>query len=240
MLAGASGVTRRNDRSVLLLNSPCLLRESFEGYKACVAAANSDCTMAPVGCSLSASFIIAPAAALARTNETRWLRRRAEGGALVLVESGGMFLSAAEFRRHQSVVQSAFGVTLLSPVELWQKPLGEIPYVDFIWPGPARIRDFSRFVALAAERRPGNRFAAIAHLGGAVAAVKIRAGGGTLIFLGSPLGPHLLSGDREAWSWFQALATAADSRSRGRTALTGFFDPLLGFRRTSFVAQASD
>lgn len=210
--ANGSGVTASDKTGALLVNSSCLLRESFEGYKACVAAAGMKYAVGPPGCSVDASLVLAPAAALTSVSEARSLRRRAESGALVLVESGAMFLSPAEVLRHQSVTQSVFGLTALSPLELWTQPVHRFPYVDFTWPVLARVRDFSRLaqlVPLTADRHGEERAAAIAHIGSAVAAVKICTGDGILIFLGSPLGPHLLAGDREALSWFGVLAALA-------------------------------
>lgn len=220
LAASTSGATEHDDAHILLVNSSNLLPESFEGYKTCVASAGFNYAVAAPGRNSDSSLVLAPAAALTNANEARWLRRRAEDGCLVLVESGAMFLSTADFLRHQSTVQSVFGVSALPPVDLWRQPVWGVPYVDFTWPIPARVRDFSRLVPLAplvplaAKRNAENHAPAIAHIGSAAAAVKIRAGDGTLVFLGSPLGPHLLSGDVEARNWFQALAAASRPHPR--------------------------
>lgn len=215
MAAGAACAAGRDEAPIVLVDSSCVLRESFEGYKASAAAVGVNYTVRSAGCGVDASLVLLPAAALTSSKEARSLRRCAEGGATVLVESGGMFLSPAEFSRHQSAVRSLFGFAALPPVELWPQQDRGIPYVDFTWPVPARVRDFSRMIPLAplvpptAGRRAKNNGTVIARVGSAVAAVRIRTGKGILIFLGSPLGPHLLWGDREAWSWFRALAGAA-------------------------------
>lgn len=231
-LIGVSDVTASHGEQVLLVESSCLLRESFEGYEACVAAAGHKCAAGSASCGVDASLVLAPAAALTSVSEARWLWRRAEAGASVLVESGGMFLSPAEFCRHQSVVRSAFGLTVLPPVELWQQQDRGIPYVDFTWPVPARVRDFSRLVRLdpyTAGRHGNDSAMEIARVGGAAAGAKIRTGEGILTFLGSPLGPHLLSGDREAWSWFRALVEIALPPVRhGGIAPKGVFGPPRG------------
>lgn len=181
----------------LILNSSCVFRESLEGYKASLSAAGMVCD---VGSSGDCLFIVAPAASLLSFDEVRWLRRRAETGACVLVESGGIFLSLADFRRQQSLAQAEFGLNLLPPVKLWQALDSGIPYVDFTWPVPARVRDFSRAIPLAKARVP------IAHLDGKAVALRRRLGVGTLVFLGSPLGPHLLAGDREAQRWLGSFS----------------------------------
>lgn len=212
MAAGAACAAGRDEAPIVLVDSSCVLRESFEGYETCVATAGYKCAAGHASRGVDASLVLAPAAALTSVSEARWLWRRAEAGALVLVESGGMFLSPAEFCRHQSVVRSAFGLTAVPPVELWQQQDRGIPYVDFTWPVPARVRDFSRLVRLdpyTAGRHGNDSAMEIARVGGAAAGVKIRTGEGILTFLGSPLGPHLLSGDREAWSWFRALVEIA-------------------------------
>lgn len=180
----------------VILDSSCVFRESLEGYKASLSAAG---IVSGEGSSRNCSFIVAPAASLMKFDDVRWIKRRVQEGACALLESGGIFLSSARFRRQKSLAQAEFGLTLLPAVKLWPSSDSGIPYVDFTWPLPARVRDFSRAIPLAGAGVP------IAHLGGKVVALKCRLGAGTLIFLGSPLGPHLRAGDRDAERWFAAL-----------------------------------
>jgi hypothetical protein len=149
--------------------------------------------------------LIVPAAALTEPDQLRWLRARIDDGATALVESGGAFLSPEEFRVQRYRMRSQLGLTMLDPVGLWDgdSRLNGPPYIDFSWPVPARIRDFSRVIPLAA---PNAQPVAIQE--NRVVGLKFRLGGGTLVFLGSPLGPHLFAGDREAQRWFESFLAA--------------------------------
>lgn len=193
----------------LVLDSSCVLKESLEGYRAGLRTAGVACELASLGNCHHAPFIVAPASSLINFDEARWLRSRAEAGALILVESGGIFLSPADFRRQKSLVQSQFGLTMLPPIKLWETSgsFSCFPYVDFTWPVAARVRDFSQIIPLAGPLAPPDveGAAAIAGIDDTVVALKRRLGAGTLVFLGSPLGPQLLAGDREARRWFAAF-----------------------------------
>jgi hypothetical protein len=76
-----------------------------------------------------------------------------------------------------------------------------MPYVDYTWPCRATVRDFSRVVPVEG---PGK---IIARVDSMPVSLKRSSGRGTLIFLGSPLGPVLLAGDAEARRWlYQVVA----------------------------------
>lgn len=191
---------------VLLLGSSCALQESLEGYRTSLSAAGIP--VASTG--ESARLVLVPAAALSDFNEVRLLRKRAEGGATVLVESGAAFLSQQAFRIQRGWVREQFSLTLLNPIRLWDggERLHGPPYLDFHWPSRAKIRDFSRIVPL---KLTGGQV--IATQENQMIGVRRRLGAGTLVFLGSPIGPHLLAGDREARRWFATLSsTALNSR----------------------------
>ena len=83
----------------------------------------------------------------------------------------------------------------------WSRGQNRVPYVDFIWPHPAKIRDFSRVVPLGSH--PGET---IAWADGLRVAFKQRIERGTLIYLGSPLGPALWAGDVAARRWLLNLS----------------------------------
>ncbi|HEX2679673.1 MAG TPA: hypothetical protein VHQ03_00090, partial [Candidatus Dormibacteraeota bacterium] len=80
---------------------------------------------------------------------------------------------------------------------------------DYTWPHAAKVRDFSHVVPL---ERQGNTGEFIAWADGKPVALKRQSGRGTLIFLGSPLGPALWAGDTEARRW---LLDALVSLERG-------------------------
>ena len=75
------------------------------------------------------------------------------------------------------------------------------PYVDYHWPVRAKIREFA---ATKLTPAPGDEV--IATLQGAPVGLRRKVGDGTLVSLGSPLGPLLLSGDFDAARWLAALA----------------------------------
>ena len=78
----------------------------------------------------------------------------------------------------------------------------QIPYVAYRWPLQAHVRDFSRVIQVSAAS--GHE---IAHWGEAPVAWRKKVGAGSLIFLGSPLGPALGSGDTEANTLFQSITS---------------------------------
>lgn len=74
------------------------------------------------------------------------------------------------------------------------------PYVEYSWPVRVKIREFS----------PGSLDAAaedeiIATFGGKAVGLRRRVGAGTLITIGSPLGPMFRTGDPDARRWLQAM-----------------------------------
>lgn len=201
--AGSSACAARAGRKYcLILNGSCALKESLEGYAMGLRAAKAPFEIASLRTAKPAPVIIAPAASLTDIHQICWLRTQIEAGALALVESGGAFLSSTAFRRQQSVIRSQLKLTMLQPVMLWgtQDSARGLPYVDFTWPVPARVRDFSKMIALNGEGA-----AAIARIEDKPVAFKLRLGAGNLVFLGSPLGPHILAGDREAQRWLEAF-----------------------------------
>jgi hypothetical protein len=113
----------------------------------------------------------------------------------VLLESGAAF---GDFRAHHAQLREYFQLLVEPPVELW--PAYGIPYVEYTWPVSTKVRDYSRIVPLTPQRGR-----VIARAGDTAVALARRVGPGTLVFLGSPLGPALWIGDAEARNWFVAL-----------------------------------
>ncbi|MGH9770315.1 MAG: hypothetical protein ACRD4Q_01215 [Candidatus Acidiferrales bacterium] len=186
----------------LILNNSCALKESLDGYVAGLSASGVAFEVAPLAAAKPTPVIIVPGASLTDVNEARWLRAQVHAGARVLMESGGAFLPPTELQRQRLILRSQFELTLLDPVQLWETACypRHIPYVDFTWPVRARVRDFSRAIPLDARDAT-----AIAQIDGKPVAFKRRLGTGTLVLLATPLGPHILSGDREAHYWLQAF-----------------------------------
>lgn len=82
-------------------------------------------------------------------------------------------------------------------VPLWPRSATArgIPYVSYSWPSAVHVRDFSRVVPLGSATPD---IEIIARADGLPVAVRRRVGSGALVFLCSPLGPTLLTGDAES------------------------------------------
>jgi hypothetical protein len=74
------------------------------------------------------------------------------------------------------------------------------PYVEYRWPVRVKIREFAP-VRLAPA--PGDEI--IATFAGQPVGLRRRVGHGTLITLGSPLGPVFLTGDPDARLWLDGI-----------------------------------
>jgi hypothetical protein len=144
-----------------------------------------------------------------------------EAGTNVVLESGAGFLSPAGFAAHQRMLYRYFGIAVGPPVDLWSEKLANdallthrperhprkqldrhesIPYVNYSWPRETKVRDFSRVIPVSAP--VGD---VIGKVGMLPVALKKSTAAGTLIFLGSPLGPALRAGDSEARSWLRLI-----------------------------------
>jgi hypothetical protein len=78
------------------------------------------------------------------------------------------------------------------------------PYVDYHWPVQAKIREFA-----PTKLTPAPEDEIIATFLGQPVGLRRRAGNGTLVTLGSPLGPIFLTGDFDAARWFDALKSSS-------------------------------
>jgi hypothetical protein len=191
-------VPRRGEaspRCILLdLREHCGLRESVAGYESALASLGA-------GVTACGTLLIVPAALDIPPPAVGAIMRRLRAGATVLVESGAGFAAERDFRAHRTVLRDQLGVHVEAPVRLWSRPVARgMPYIAYSWPASAQIRDFSRVVPL--RRQSGGAGECIAWVDGLPVALKRRSARGTLIFLGSPLGPALWAGDAEATRWF--------------------------------------
>ena len=176
---------------VLPVPGECSLPESTLGYRAALADLRAPLLVVPAVMELPRDFV------------TRVLGQLQAGGTVV-VESGAGFSGHAKFRQHRHALHGAFGIDVTAPLDLWAAAR-RAPYVDYTWPTPATVRDFSRVVPVAAHEGT-----IIGWADGMPVALRREIGAGTLIFLGSPLGPALWAGDREARRWLRnVLATVS-------------------------------
>ena len=113
------------------------------------------------------------------------------GGGWVIFESAAGY---GGFNAQRGQLERYFGLRIDAPVRLAED---RAPYVDYGWPVELKVRDFSSVVPVASG---GDEIIAT------VGDLPVAARRGRFIFLGSPIGPALLAGDREAHAWFNALA----------------------------------
>jgi hypothetical protein len=196
-------------RSSCVLVDPgadCPLPESAAGYEDALLSSNVMFQRTTLQSLTPARAIILPAAVETDEKSQAIHRKHLENGSVILYESAAAFLGPEEFGFHKRVIRSVFGLSLHDPVRLWDSADShkQSPYVDYHWPVVTKVRDFSRIVPVD----PGDG-ETIAWFGDLPIAARRRIGKGTLVFLGSPLGPHLLSDDKEAIRWLQAFCSAS-------------------------------
>jgi hypothetical protein len=212
---------REHDCVVLDLQSNCVLRESLDGYRAALGNDNYYIVEGAIDSWWRSRIVIVPGLGRMNPDLAQKLRDAVERGMHLLLESGAGFLSPAEFVTHQRMLRQCFDLVVESPVDLWSRSSDRetrfahhgprpdrnqanrreaIPYVDYIWPRETRVRDFSQVIPVWPEQGD-----VIGRVGSLPVAMKKRVGRGTLIFLGSALGPALRAGDPEARSWARVV-----------------------------------
>ncbi len=168
-----------------------LATESARGYSQVLA---SSMSKSVDGCSVVAGlrtlaeregYLLADA-----VGEGRWL----------LIESDLCFATASESAYHRHLMRELFGLQLGLPVT--SQDLNDL-YVTYDWPVRCMVRHFGGGVAIEADDDD-----VIARAGGMPIAVRKTVGKGGIIYIGTPLGPLLTSGDREAIQLAHALGRA--------------------------------
>lgn len=174
---------------VLDLGEHCGLRESLAGY------ATHLCHPSSLALLRMTGWLIIPGATHIDPSTEQLILASLHHGGTVLLESGAAF---GDFPAYRDQLRDHLQIHVTSPVELW--PAHGIPYVDYSWPVGASVRDFSRVIPLAPQAGT-----IIARVGDIPVALARRVGSGTLVFLGSPLGTALWSGDAAAKRWLDSL-----------------------------------
>jgi hypothetical protein len=137
------------------------------------------------------TYVVPAATVLAEGLASRLKNHLRQGGWLIFESAAGF--GAFEAQREQLAMH--FGLTIHRPIDLWAEG-SAVPYIDYHWPLRTKARDFSRIVPIAAEE---------AEIIGYAGGIPVAARHGRFVFLGSPIGPSLLAGDREAHLWLNAL-----------------------------------
>jgi hypothetical protein len=222
---GAS-VSRREvnlNCALLDLNSNCVLRESLQGYRAALGK-HDLLTETELSSKFRRPVTIVPGIGALDPSVVETLSDLLWSGTNLLLESAAAFLNPSAFALHQRILSRHFDIEIDSPVDLWpRKSAGDasltggeirhiketsdgresVPYVNYSWPRETNVREFSRIIPLSA--RPED---IIGRVGATPVALKRQVGKGTLIFLGSAMGPALRAGDLEARSWLHLAITA--------------------------------
>lgn len=202
---------------LLDLKSLCVLSESFLGYQKISGGVEVSSAAALPRATSRFPTLVVPAAGILDSASVRVLYDHLQAGGVVLLESGGGYLRPDEFSVHQQMLKRHLNVSVGMPVDLWsgarascsgaempsQRKVaahGSAPYIDFLWPLKTKVRDFSRVVPPTAQ--DGDVIGVARKI---PVAIRKRVGKGTLIFLGSPIGPHLYAGDPEATRWLHAV-----------------------------------
>ncbi len=123
---------------------------------------------------------------------------RVRGGRWVLVESGLSFAEQRAWGEHREWIGEHFGLRLGERVRFTE---ADGHYATYDWPVRCAVRHFGEVVPVMA--REGE---VIARVGAVPVAARCCFGRGGLIYLGSPLGPVLTGGDKEATALAHALA----------------------------------
>jgi hypothetical protein len=198
----------------------CTLPESLAGYESALTASGARFFKASAGPLPCAKTIIVPACLALRPEVAQEIAAALKGGSRVVLESGAGFATRPVFAAHQGWLRNQWSVRVKAPVDVWNGPgdqfehrrcqarlatrhsplASRVPYVDYHWPFQTKVRDFSRVVPVSVLPEH-----VVASRGGRPVASKHAQGNGTLVFLGSPLGPALLAGDAEAHRWLRAI-----------------------------------
>ena len=188
--------------------SRCGIRESSAGYESALSSLDATWSRSTDSVRRYPALIVAPAATGFGPAGAAWLGMQALAGSTVLLELASAWADdESAFDADREALRQLMGIELGRPVNLWPRRTRAMPYVDYDWPSPASVRDFSRVLPMTV--RDGE---AIGHVGDMPVAVRCRKDLGTIVVLGSPLGPALLSGDAEARRWLGEVV--AGSRAR--------------------------
>ncbi len=212
------------DCALLDLGTGCALPESCAGYEAALKSSGRRYVRASAGTLPCCRAAIVPGLMVTEREVARRVAAWLENGGLLVLESGAGFAAAAKFDEHRRFLDAYFALRVERPIDVWQvggglcRAKSSVPYVEYTWPLRVQVRDFSRVVPLCGEGVVGQssgriigqsmgqiKGQVIGWIGAQPVAVKGAVGKGTLVFLGSPLGPTLLAGDREARGWLNEL-----------------------------------
>ncbi len=220
--SGNSDARTGADCTILDLESNCALPESLAGMRTALGKAHRSVTNLELG--RAGRVVVVPAAGTVRAETFGAVAELLESGATVLWESGAAFVGIRDFEQQQALTFEHFGISMERPIDVWSqsgsrrpsvgaknqsarsmRAIGHerVPYIAYRWPREAHVRDFSRVIPVS-----GTSGQAIAHWREIPVALSKHVGRGTLVFLGSPIGPALHAGDSDAASLLRSLIEA--------------------------------
>lgn len=173
---------------ILDLGAGCALSESIAGF------CRLGIPVCPEPDAAHGGLIAAGVGALTDSLARRLAEFVRRGGHLIFESAAGF----GGFDAQCEMLVEHFEIAIEEPVDLW-KGERRVPYIDYYWPTKTKVRDFSPVVPVSAARGT-----VIGTAGKVAVAIRL----GSLIYLGSPVGPALLAGDREARIWFTELVRA--------------------------------
>ena len=179
----------------------CLSLESAMGFRHLVSP-NPPATSFESGRTASGSLIIAPGIRCMSLSIAADLADWIHQGAWVILESGLGFSSRTESKHQTDLLKKVFGLQLLPPVKVGKDPAAAT-YLEYTRPIHRLVRTFEAITPVRCDQS-----AALARLGKHSVCIRKRIGDGTLVFLGSMLGPGVGAGEREAIEVASALVTS--------------------------------
>lgn len=182
--------------------SSALQCEWLAGYQDALASLALPCNVIRPGGACRARLVIFPAADFIEAADCAWIRAVAASGATVLVETAAAFLTVGAWERQALLVENHFGLKLHPARPLWSdgREHGPVPYMELAWPVAARVRDYSRVIGVS-----GGEATPLAAIEGLPCGARKTIDFGALLFLGSPVGPHLRANDADAQRWLRSL-----------------------------------
>jgi hypothetical protein len=179
----------------------CLSLESSMGFRHLVSC-YPPATIFATGRPASGSLIIAPGIRWMSLSIAADLADRIHRGAWVILESGLGFSSRAESEHQTDVFKRVFGLQLLPPVKVGKKPAAAT-YLEYTRPVHRLVRTFEAITPVRWDQSE-----TLARSGTHSVCIRKRIGDGTLVFLGSMLGPGIGAEEREAIEVASALVTS--------------------------------
>ena len=202
-VGGCLGETawRQLGKHCLLIDAgpECSLQEAVKGYEVTLESLGIVPTKQSELSSPSELVVVPGVTALDSRLATR-LASAVKVGSSLILECGFGFGAPHSYTYHRNLLRTEFDILIEQPIQVWSEIESHYrdPYVDYYWPNRMRVRDFCSISPLKPQRAE-----VIAMLGSAVVGIRKSLGKGSVIFLGSPLGPALLAGDLQARGWLR-------------------------------------